>query len=121
MHINPAPPVTLASQGAYPANGTTFVAPLPEDAYFDTNPGRMRLSHDGEHWNGSFTKALRFMLADQLEDAPLTVYVSRTIEPEQGRERMERVSGTLTAVTDAHMVFEDGYRLPIGDVLDIEF
>jgi hypothetical protein len=121
MHQSTAPAVALGSQGTYPLGGTTFVAPLPEDAYFDTNPGRMRLSHDGQHWNGSFIKVLRFMLADQLEDAPLSVHVSHRPDSEGHGQAMERVSGTLTAVTDANLVFEDGFTLGLDDILDIEF
>lgn len=118
VNITPAPPTALASQGTYPANGSTFVAPLPEDAYFDTNPGRMRLSHDGNHWTSQFQRALCAILRDQLVDGPLTVYVSS-----KGTDTdMRRVSGMLTNIdTNGNLMFEDGFTISVNDVLDIEF
>ena len=121
MHTVPVPPAALASQGTYPNSGSTFVAPLPEDAYYATSPGRMRLSHDGNHWTGQFQRALIAILADQLADGPLAVVVSKRI-PAGGWDTFERVSGTLTSVdAERDLVFEDGFRIAAGLVMDIEF
>ena len=120
MHTVPAPPAALASQGTYPNSGSTFVAPLPEDAYYATTPGRMRLSHDGNHWTGQFQRALIAILTDQLSDGPLSVYVSTRIPG--CWDTFERVSGTLTSVdAERDLVFEDGFRIAAGLVMDIEF
>lgn len=120
MNILPAPPVTLASQGTYPNGGSTFVAPLPQDAYYDTSPGRMRLAHDGNHWTSSFQTLLRALVQDQMSDGPLTVYLSVQFDGLGDGRDFLRVSGMLTGLTDTALVFEDGYQIPLANVLDIE-
>lgn len=115
-------PQVRADAGVYPANGSTFVVPMPEDSYFETHPGRMRLSHDGNHWTGHFQPTLRSLLGLMISEGPIGVTLSTSDTSLAPGERMTRYSGTVVALTtDDLLLFEDGVTIALRDILDIEF
>ena len=79
-----------------------------------------RLAHDGVHWAGSFQKALGAVCADLLADGPLPVQVTMLDQAARSGEDTYVVAGTLTAVTDEHLVLGGG---PVArrDVLEVAF
>lgn len=115
-----AQPTALADAGVYPANGSTFVVPMPEDAFMESAPRGLRISNDGEHWNGTFGVLVRALFTDLLHEGPVECVLSTTDLRYTTGERMARFSGRAVAVEGGEVVFEDGVRLNLNEVLTVE-
>lgn len=79
-------------------------------------PASLTLVNDGENWNGTFLLLVQALLADLLPEGPVTATVTRYFG---GVEDTETMIGLLVSCDGREIVFDDGYFIPLEQILGI--